>query len=510
MVICIMIALVRYIMEKACYKIKLAWIFMLKESIMFRIKAVQIPSLLEAVLLTFIIIGVMFSSIVLLEANPHIPLVLVLLLLFIYGLIKKVPYSDLENGITEGTKTGMAAVFLFFFIGLLIASWMLGGTIPTLIYFGFEIVTPKFFLAIVFLVCAIVGISVGSSLTTVGTVGVAFIGIASAIDVSLAMTAGAIVSGAFFGDKMSPLSDTTNMASSILKVDLFAHIKNMAWTTIPAFIISLILFAFLSPNINNANFDKMEVFQQGLMDTGLISWYSGIVPIIVLLIFSLKKAPALLALAAGAASAIIISFFHGFRPIGEYFSILFNGFSSDTGVSEVDELLTRGGIEDMFFTITLVLLALSLGGLLFTLGIVPKLLSTIEKALKKVSSVVLASALTAIGINFLIGEQYLSVLLTGEAYNAQYKKVGLANINLARVTEDAGTVVNPLVPWSVCGVFITSVLDVPTMAYVPFAFFCLLSPLLTIFYGFSGKTLTFLETDGALADKSILDDAKED
>lgn len=477
---------------------------------MFRIKAVQIPSLREAVLLTITIIGIMFGSIVILEANPHIPLVIVLLLLFIYGLIKKVPYKELENGITEGTKTGMAAVFLFFFIGILIASWMLGGTIPTLIYFGFNIVTPKFFLAIVFLVSAIVGISVGSSLTTVGTIGVAFIGISSATDVSLPMTAGAIVSGAFFGDKMSPLSDTTNMASSILKVDLFAHIKNMTWTTIPAFLISLILFGFLSPDIGSADFSKMEVFQQGLLDTGRVSWYSAIIPIVVLLYFSLKKAPALLALAAGSVSAIIISFFHGFIPLQGYLDVLFSGFTSNTGVEEVDELLTRGGIEDMFFTITLVLLALSLGGLLFTLGIVPKLLSTIEKALKKVSSVVLASALTAIGINFLIGEQYLSVLLTGEAYSAQYKKVGLHNINLARVSEDAGTVVNPLVPWSVCGVFITSVLGVSTMAYVPFTFFCLLSPILTIIYGFTGKTLTYIEVEESLSEKSILQDAKTD
>src|SRR5699024_8388136 len=147
------------------------------------------------------------------------------------------------------------------------------------------------------------------------------------------------------------------------------------------------------------------------------------------------------------------------RPVGELLGVLFGGFTSHTGVEEIDELLTRGGMESMFFTIGIVLLALSLGGLLFTLGIVPKLLSTIEAYLKKVSSVILSSALTAIGINVLIGEQYLSVLLTGEAYNSQYKKVGLSNINLARVSEDAGTVVNPLVPWSVCGVFITSVLN---------------------------------------------------
>ena len=462
---------------------------------MFRIKAVQKPSLLEAILVTFVIVFIMNIGILKFDSAPHIPLIISILFLMIYGLIKRVSYKELEQGITEGALVGIAATFLFFFIGMLIASWMMAGTIPTLIYVGFNIVTPKFFLAIVFIVTAIVGISVGSSLTTVGTVGVAFIGIASAIDISLAMTAGAIVSGAFFGDKMSPLSDTTNMASSILQVDLFDHIKNMGWTTLPAFIISFILFAILSPDISATDITNMEVFKQGLLDTGLVHWYAAVIPIAVLIVFSLMKAPALLALAAGTLSAIIVSFFHTIHPLKDLLGILFEGFTSNTGVEEIDELLTRGGMESMFFTIGIVLLALSLGGLLFTLGIVPKLLSAIEKSLKKVSSVIVASALTAIGINVLIGEQYLSILLTGETYQAQYKKVGLGAINLSRVSEDAGTVVNPLVPWSVCGVFITKVLEVPTVAYLPFAFFCLLTPILTILFGITGRTLTYTTSE---------------
>ena len=462
---------------------------------MFRIKAVQMPSLFEAILVTMMIVVIVNISILRFGAPPHIPLIISLLFLIIYGLVKKVPYKSLEKGITDGANVGIAATFLFFFIGMLIASWMLGGTIPTLIYIGFEIVTPKFFLAIIFVVCSIVGISVGSSLTTVGTVGVAFIGIASALDISLAMTAGAIVSGAFFGDKMSPLSDTTNMASAILEVDLFAHIKNMAWTTIPAFIIAFILFAILSPEISTAEITSMDAFQQGLLDTGLVHWYSAVVPIAVLVIFSIMKAPALLGLAAGTVSALIVSLFHNRLPISDVLKVLFGGFVSNTGVEDIDELLTRGGMADMFFTIGIVLLALSLGGLLFTLGIVPKLLSAIEASLQKVRSVIIASALTAIGINVLIGEQYLSILLTAETYQSQYKKVGLAPINLARVAEDAGTVVNPLVPWSVCGVFIANVLDVSTLAYLPFAFFCLLSPILTILFGLTGKTLTYIEPE---------------
>ena len=460
---------------------------------MFRIKAVHMPSLAEAIFVTFMIILIMSFNIIYLETVPHIPIISAILFLLIYGFIKKVPYSEMEKGITEGAKAGIAATLLFFFIGILIAAWMLGGTIPTLIYVGFEIVTPKFFLAVVFIVTAIIGVSVGSSLTTVGTVGVAFIGIAATLDISLAMTAGAIVSGAFFGDKMSPLSDTTNMASSILKVDLFEHIKNMAWTTIPAAVITFVLFAIISPNISTADFSEMRTFQAGLLDTGLVSWYAGAIPIIILIIFSIKKAPAILSLAVASIAAIIISLFNGVKPLTEIVGILFGGFTSDTGVEQIDELLSRGGMESMFFTIGIVLLALSLGGLLFSLGIVPRLLMSIEAGLTKVRSVILASALTAIGINVLIGEQYLSILLTGEAYQGQYKKVGLTNINLARVSEDAGTVVNPLVPWSVCGVFITTVLDVSTLAYLPFAFFCLLSPIMTIMYGYTGKTLTYIE-----------------
>ncbi|WP_430790782.1 Na+/H+ antiporter NhaC [Virgibacillus flavescens] len=460
---------------------------------MYRIKAVQKPSLMEAVFMTVAVLLVISFGIIYFEAAPHIPLVLALLLLVIYGLIKRLSYKTIEEGITEGAKAGMGAVFLFFFIGILIAAWMIGGTIPSLIYAGFELVTPNFFLAIVLIVTSIVGVCVGSSLTTVATAGLAFIGIATAADISLAVTAGAIVSGAFFGDKMSPLSDTTNMASSILKVDLFEHIRNMSWTTIPAFLITLVIFLIISPEISSASFAQMETFQEGLRSTGLVTWYNGLIPVAVLLVMSIMKTPALLTLASGAASAIVMAYINGFIPVKDLLGVLFGGYVSETGIKEVDALLSRGGLNSMMFTIGIVLLALSLGGLLFKLGIVPRLLESIESLLKKVGSVIAASALTAVGINVLIGEQYLSILLTGEAYQSRYEKLGLANKNLSRVTEDAGTVVNPLVPWSVCGAFITTTLGVSTLAYLPFAFFCLLSPILTIVFGFTGKTLTYIE-----------------
>lgn len=369
---------------------------------------------------------------------------------------------------------------------------MMSGTIPTLIYAGFSLVTPLFFFAVVFVVTAIIGLSIGSSLTTVATVGVALIGIAGALDLSLAITAGAIVSGAFFGDKMSPLSDTTNLAASIVGVDLFEHIRNMGWTTIPAFILTLIFFGVLSPSVTLDHTEDIALFKEGLLETGLIHWYA-MAPLVILIALTVFKVPAVLTLAASSVVALVVSLFHQSLQASSMLGILFGGYESSTGIDEIDALLSRGGMESMFFTIALVLLALSMGGLLFKLGIIQSLLAKIESLLKKVSSVIVASALTAIGTNILVGEQYLSILLTGQAFQEPYKQVGLAGKNLSRVMEDAGTVVNPLVPWSVCGIFIASVLDVSTLEYLPFAFFCLLSPLLTVLLGVSGKTLTYIE-----------------
>ncbi|ANU23696.1 Na+/H+ antiporter NhaC [Planococcus donghaensis] len=457
---------------------------------MYNIKSVIAPKFSEALVLTITIFLLISVSIIKFGSVPHIPILVSILLLFGYGLVKGVSYQKLEKGLVEGAGAGMSAVFLFFFIGMLISSWMISGTIPTLIFTGFMLISMTFFYAIVFIVTSLIGLSIGSSLTTVATIGVAFIGMATAMDLSLAITAGAIVSGAFFGDKMSPLSDTTNLSSAIVGVDLFEHIRNMSWTTVPAFVLTLFFFALLSPEATGGTVQDVMQFQEGLLATGMIHWYT-VFPLIVLIVLTFMKIPALMTLALSSISAIGVSFIHQISTASEIFNVLFGGYVSTTGIVEIDSLLSRGGMDSMMFTVALVLLALSMGGLLFTLGIVQCLLAKIESLLKKVSSVIAASALTAIGINILIGEQYLSILLTGQAFKEPYDKVGLAGKNLSRVMEDAGTVVNPLVPWSVCGIFITGVIGVPTLEYLPFAFFCLLSPVLTVLFGFTGKTLTF-------------------
>ncbi|CDQ40743.1 MULTISPECIES: Na+/H+ antiporter NhaC [Virgibacillus] len=451
---------------------------------MFPIQPKHRPSLSESIIFFVVIIALISYFIIKLGTNPHIPILLGIFILMAYGIIKKISFQDLQNGLIEGARTGMGAVFLFFLIGILISSWMISGTIPALINLGFSFIGGTWFYAIVFAITSIIGVSMGSSLTTTATIGVAFIGMGSALDASIAITAGAIVSGAFFGDKMSPLSDTTNLASTVVGVDLFDHIKHISLTTIPAFIISFILFALLSPN-ETVGMQNGEAYQQALAETGLIHWTSWL-PLMVLIICTYFRIPAFISIAISSLFATIFAAFTSGLALSEIWGIWFNGYSASTNFEPVNELLTKGGINSMLFTISLVILALGFGGLLFVTGIIPSLLTALQEKLRNIRSIIVSTAATAIGVNVLIGEQYLSIMLTGETFKTVYAKSKLPKKVLSRTLEDAGTVINPLVPWSVCGVFIADVLGVPVLTYLPFAFFCLLSPIITMI--FSGKS----------------------
>ncbi|AJD90777.1 hypothetical protein JMA_14600 [Jeotgalibacillus malaysiensis] len=441
------------------------------------------PSFIEGALIVIMMISIMSVSMIGFGSVPHIPIMISILLLIIYGLIKRASFKKLQDGMVTGAASGMPAIFIFLFIGVLISAFMLSGTIPTLMYYGLYLTDFPFFFTAVFAITAIIGISIGSSLTTVATVGVVFISIAGSLDLSLAVTAGAIVSGAFFGDKMSPLSDTTNLASSVVGVDLFTHIRHMSWTTIPAFILTALFFMlFSSGQEGNAGLSQLR---EQLMNTGLIHIYS-LLPILLLFIFAAKKIPALLTLISAIVFSIMISYIHSTVPVSELFQVLFSGYSASSESEQITALLNRGGVESMMFTIALVFLALGLGGLLFSTGVIPVLFDKMNDAKHSL----VKAAGTAVGTNVLIGEQYLSILLTGETFSEQVDKEKLERKNLSRVLEDAGTVINPLIPWGVCGVFITNVLGVEVIDYLPYAFFCLISPLLTLTYIFTGWTIT--------------------
>lgn len=457
---------------------------------MFNLVQHRNPSKKEAVisiLIVFFILG--FPMIAIRDMVPHIPILLALICLIVYGRARGISFDKMQDSMAESVHTSMGAIYLFFFIGILVTALMMSGAIPSLIYFGLDIISSKTFYLSSFLATAIIGIAIGSSLTTVATLGVALMSISNAFGLNPAITAGAIVSGAFFGDKMSPLSDTTGIAASIVGIDLFDHIKNMMYTTIPAFIVSAIAFTLMSLGQDAASLDGIESFRSSILATGLVHPYS-LLAFGVLILLSIRRIPAVLTLIYTSLASLLISKLHSSYSMGQLAKFFFDGFSMDGLSQDIGSLVSRGGISSMFFTMTIVILALSLGGLLFGLGIIPSILNSLNQVLDSPSRVSICVVATALGVNLIVGEQYLSILLAGKTFKPIYDQLGLHPKNLSRTLEDSGTVINPLVPWGVCGAFSTSMLGVATLAYLPFAIFCYTSLILTVIVGLTGLTMT--------------------
>ena len=432
------------------------------------------PGKLEAfimIVIVFLMLG--YPMIAIPNMVPHIPVLITIIFLLLYGAINKVKFSLLQESMIQSVSTSMGAVFLFFFIGILVSILMMSGAIPTLMFLGLNVISTKVFYLSSFLITAIIGMAIGSSLTTVATLGVALMGMSNAFDLNPAITAGAIVSGSFFEDKMSPLSDTTGIAASIVGVDLFDHIKNMMYTTVPAFIISSIAFGLLSPWNKLGEISTVEQFKADILSTGLVNNLS-LICFLILIVLSIFKVPAIMTIIYTSIVGLVISIINNNYSIQEISSFLFGGFLKADLPQNIASLLNRGGINSMFFTLTIVILALSLGGLLFGLGIIPTLLDSMAHLLISPSRATICVVLTALGVNYIVGEQYLSILLAGKTFKPIYDKLGLHSKNLSRTLEDAGTVVNPLVPWGVCGVFIASVLGVSTLTYLLTIFIFLL------------------------------------
>lgn len=447
-----------------------------------------------AFLMAGIVLMIMSVTMISFGWVPHLSLILAICFLLLMGLLRGLSFDHMQSEMAAGVVSGSGAIYLFFFIGLMVAALMMSGAIPTLMYFGFELISPRFYYTSAFVLTSIIGIALGSSLTTVATLGVAFIGMSNAFDANLAIAAGAVVSGAFFGDKMSPLSDTGTIASSVVGIDLFDHLRNMMYTTVPVWIISVLLFWMLSGQTHAGNLYQVTVLQGQLIESGLVHNYA-VLPFAVLVILALLRVNAIYTIICTIISALAITYMHSSPSISQLGGYFFAGYTpaENLELGEVGGMLTRGGIQSMFFTQTIVILALSLGGLLKTLGILPALLAGMRDKLTTAGQAIFAAAMSALSINVLIGEQYLSILLSGTAFRPTFERLSLHPKNLSRTIEDAGTVINPLVPWSVCGVFISQALEVPVLEYLPYAFFCYLSLLLTILFGFSGITISRLD-----------------
>jgi len=445
-------------------------------------------SLMHAFIPIIVLVASLFIGITRLEADPHIPIIIAIIVasgVAIFSLGYK--WEEIEKGAIETIQMSMQAILILMVIGTVIGAWILSGTVPTMIYYGLQVLSPGIFLVATALICAVVSVSTGSSWTTAGTVGVALMGVGQGLGIPMEIVAGAIVSGAYFGDKMSPLSDTTNLAPAMAGATLFDHIKSMFYTTVPSFIIALILYGIIGAKYAGQALDtaNIDIILTGLSSNFNISPLLLLPPVIVIVLVVLKI-PALPGLIAGTVvGGIFASIFQG-AGLGDIIGAAHYGFEIESGIEMVDELLNRGGLDSMMWTVSLILLAMVFGGIMEKTGMLQAIGNSILRFANNTGSLIAATILTSIAVNFLAADQYLSIVIPGRMYKDVYDERGLDPRVLSRTLEDAGTLTSALVPWNTCGAFMQSALLVSPLAYAPYAFLNLINPIIAIIYGYTG------------------------
>jgi len=408
-------------------------------------------------------------------------------------------WETVQQGIVGGIAVGLGPTLILLSVGMLIGTWILAGTVPALIYYGVQILEPSVFYAASAAVCAIVAVSIGSSWTVAGTLGIGLMGISASFDLSPAITAGAIVSGAYFGDKLSPMSDTTNLAAAATGTDLFAHIRHMLWTTVPGFTLALIAFTLLG-SAGGRPPDEIALLQTQIGEQFNIGPHL-LLPLLVMLFLAWRRFPAypaiIISSLIGAVFAIL------FQPEavqrlagsdGELSRVavllkgvwmsLFDGYVSNSGNTDLDQLLSKGGMSSMLNTVWLIISALSFGGVMERLGLLRYLVGLILRGVHSTGSLIAATVATCIGANIIAADQFISVAIPGRMYRDEYERRGLSRLNLSRTLEDSATLTSALIPWNTCGAYMAGTLGIATLSYAPYAFFNLLCPILAIAYGY--------------------------
>ena len=412
----------------------------------------------------------------------------------IVGFFKKTSYSQMLNEVSENLKSTTGALLILLMVGALSGTWLVSGIIPTMIYYGLQLLNPTFFLVATVIICAIISIATGSSWTTSATVGIALIGIGETLGISLGMTAGAVLSGAYFGDKMSPLSDTTNLAPAMAGAELFTHIKYMAITTVPTFIITLLLFFIIGLNIEVSGTPNVSDKLEAINNAFNISPWLMLVPLAVVVLI-VKKTPPLVALLAGTLLAALTSvlaqpqILMSIAETDSYnFETAYKGVMQsitvetavETTSADLNDLFSSGGMQGMLNTIWLIICAMVFGGVMDAIGA----LSRISKALLSLATstfgLFASTVASCLALNVTASDQYLALVIPGKMFKEAYKDKGLAPENLSRTLEDSGTVTSVLVPWNTCGAFQSSVLGVSVADYFLYAFFNWISPFMTL------------------------------
>ena len=468
-------------------------------------KIITKPSLLDAITPVVILIAMLAGTVYVFGLDSFGPnqvaLIMAAAVAAMIGIKNGHSWKEIEQGMIDTIAVSLQSLLILLMVGALIGSWILSGTVPSMIYYGVQLMSPDYFYLTACLVCALLGFSIGSSWTVAGTLGIGLMGIAAALDLSLAASAGAIISGAYFGDKLSPLSETTNLAAAVTSNNLFDHIQHMLWTTIPGFLITLVLFFILGIGSGtNLVIDDIETLQAAMQETFKISPLM-LIPMILLLTMAVKKLPALSTLICGTLAGCLFaaafqwdtvialandsSLNEGAAVFKGLFSSMFLGYSSDTGNASLDALLSKGGMSSMLTTIGLVINAMAFGGAMRRTGLLERLVEAALSRVKSAGDLIVATVGTCIGTNLLAADQYLSIVIPGQMFVKSYEERQLSTINLARTLEDSGTLTSALVPWNTCGAYMSATLGVSTFMYAPFAFFNILCPIIAVIYGYS-------------------------
>ncbi|WP_272151370.1 Na+/H+ antiporter NhaC [Tenacibaculum aiptasiae] len=414
----------------------------------------------------------------------------------IVGFRNKVSYKVMIDEVAENIKSTAGAILILLMVGALAGTWLISGIIPSMIYYGLQILNPTIFLAACLIICAVISIATGSSWTTAATVGIALIGIGEALGISLGMTAGAVLSGAYFGDKMSPMSDTTNLAPAMAGTDLFTHIKYMAYTTVPTIIVTLIFFIILGFTQTTTGTADTQQMLNDINKAFNINPFLFLVPIAVVILI-MKKTPPLIALLAGTLLGGIFALIFQPQVVAQVAGVkaldfnsaykgVMNAITVKTSVATDNEVLkdlfTAGGMEKMLGTIWLILCAMIFGGVMDAIGALAKISSFLLNLFDSVFGLFASTVATCIGLNFTASDQYLALVVPGKMYAKAYQDKGLAPENLSRTLEDSGTVTSVLIPWNTCGAYHSGVLGVPVIDYAFYAVFNWLSPFMTLLF----------------------------
>ncbi|WJE16224.1 Na+/H+ antiporter NhaC [Halobacillus sp. ACCC02827] len=470
-------------------------------------KEARLPSLLEVCCVLAAFLAVVFSFTALLELPIQLALFVGWFIVMLLGLRLGFTYDSLQGSIIKGISNGLEAVIILMAVGALIGTWIAGGVVPTIIYYGLDFIHPSIFLLATLIICALTSLSTGTSWGTVGTAGIAMMGIGEGLGLPLPLVAGAVLSGAYFGDKLSPLSDSTVLAASMSKVNVISHVKSMLYLDVPAFIITAILFtgAGFYHGSSNIDLDRVQSIMTSLNDTFNISPLM-LAPAVIVIGLLIMKKPSIPTISFGALVGIIWAVLFQNADVVSSIETAYNGFQISSGSEFIDELLNRGGISGMLGSIAVIILGLGIGGMLEKVGVLTVIMNTFVDKIKNAGSLSVSTIFTGLFTNIFGCAMYVSLILTPKLMESSYDRLHIDRRVLSRNTEVGGTMTSGMVPWSDNGIFMAGILGVSTLSYLPFMWMSFVSIALVIIYGYTGKFIWY--TDGA--ETEIETDMEED